>query len=157
MLRETLGALTELAVRRLNRFARRIGSPALASVPVSAAMLSRLDTVNVEQPLDDVAQLLVAGRHPRLLVVGAHGSPVGVVTRADIAVAVQVLGPHAPVAEAPLHDVVTVAPSDSLSDVIALLRGAPEAVAVVIDRGSPVGLLTLDGLSAYADESRPAA
>jgi CBS domain-containing protein len=147
-MRKQLGALISVGISVLSRLARRLGHPAFASMPVSAAILDRLATVSVDQSLEDVAQLLVAGRSSQVPIVDG-GKPVGVVTREDLAAGVQVLGPHAPVAEAPHRGVVTVSPADSLADVFARLRAAPEAVAVVVDRGAPVGVITLEHLLAY--------
>jgi CBS domain-containing protein len=79
------------------------------------------------------------------------GKPVGVVTRADLATGVQVLGPRAPVAELPRRGVLTVSPADSLADVFVRLRQDPEAVAVVVDHGAAVGMVTFDRLLAYLD------
>jgi CBS domain-containing protein len=149
LLRRALVALLDDATRALVKLGRRLGRPALASIPVSAVMLSRVETVSVEQPLEDVAQLLVAGHHTHLPVVD-HGAPVGVVTRGDVALGLERSGPHTPVGEAPRHDVVTVTPSDSLADVLRKLRDTPEALALVVDHGAPVGLITVDRLVAYA-------
>jgi predicted transcriptional regulator len=154
-LKRSLAGIASSVVCVLARAARRLGYPVLASVPVSAAMLTRLETVSIEQPLEDVAQTLVAGRHVRLPVV-ADGTPVGVVTRDDIALGVEQAGPHAPLAAAPRHDALVVAPSDSLVDVLARLRAMPDAVAVVIDHGEPVGMLTLDFLAAYMEAQKAA-
>src|SRR5688500_10652533 len=148
MLRRALVRVLEETTRTLVKLGKRLGRPALATVPVSAVMLSRLDTVTAEQPLEDVAQLLVASRSVQLPII-ENNTPVGVVTRDDIALGLARSGPHAPVGEAPRHDVITVTPSDSLADVLAKLRELPGAVAIVIDRGTPVGLLTVDRLVAY--------
>jgi CBS domain-containing protein len=147
-LRRALVALVDDATRALVGIGRRLDGPALATVPVSAVMLSRVETVSIEQPLDEVAELLVAGHHEQLPVVD-NGAPVGVLTRGDVATGLQRSGPHAPVSAAPRHDVVTVTPSDSLADVLDRLRETPDAVALVVDRGAPVGLLTVDRLEAY--------
>lgn len=147
-MRKKLGALISVGISVLSRAARRLGYPALATVPVSAVILNRLATVSVEQRLEDVAQLLVAGRREQVPLVDG-GKPVGVVTRDDLAVAVKLYGPHAPVAEIARHSVVTVSPSDSLADVFVRLRDEPEAVAVVVDHGAPVGMVTYDHLLAY--------
>lgn len=155
-LRRTLSRLTALAIRKLTTVARRLGSPALATVPVSAAMLTRLPTVKPEQPLEDVAQLFVGGRNAQLAVV-EDGHPVGVVTRDDVALGLEQQGPRAPIAVAPKHDVVTVSPSDSLADVLEQLRAAPDRVAVVVDHGEPVGLLTFEKLVAYVAAAELAA
>jgi len=112
-------------------------------------MLTRLPVVDTNESLEDVAQLFIGGRNAELAVV-SNGAPVGVVTRADITAGIEECGPHAAVAEAPRHDVVTVTPSDSLADVLDQLRAAPDSVAVVVDRGETVGLLTFDRLVEYA-------
>jgi CBS domain-containing protein len=153
LLRRTLGLLTLGVVRKLSTIARRLGTPALATVPVSAAMLTRLPVVAPDEALADVAQFFVGGRNGEVTVVDG-GQPVGVVTRDDVALGLERSGPSARVGEAPKHDVVTVSPSDSLVDVLDELRAAPDRVAVVIDHGEPVGLLTIDRLIAYVEESR---
>ena len=150
MMRQKLGAVVDATMRCLSRVARRLGGPALATVPVSAVMLSRLVTVSAEQPIGDAVQVLVGGRHAQLPVL-VDGMPVGVVTRDDLATGLRESGPYAPLAAAPRHDVVMVAPSDSLSDVFHRLQEAPDAVALVVDRGEPVGLLTYDHLVEYIE------
>lgn len=153
-MREKLGALISVGISVLSRIARRLGYPALAGVPVSAVILNRLDTVSVEQPLEDVARMLVAGRHSEVPVVDGD-RPVGVITRDGLAAAVQALGPHAPVAGATRRDVLTVSPSDPLEDVLVRLREAPESVAVVIDHGAPVGLVTFENVLDYIEHNGP--
>ncbi|MBA3457243.1 MAG: CBS domain-containing protein [Deltaproteobacteria bacterium] len=129
--------------------ARRLKYPALASVPVSAAMLSRVDSVSPEQHLDEVAQLFIAGRTVQVPVMD-HGVAVGVVTRDSVTSALQSSGPDALVASAASRHVVTVAPSDALEEVLARLQATPDSVALVVDHGSPVGVVTADALVAYA-------
>lgn len=119
---------------------------AMAGVPVSAAMLRRVALVRPEQPLRDAATLLLGQEQ---LPVIDHGEPVGVITRGDVATALAHSGPNATVGEAPRHDVVTVAPSDPLDLVLDKLRHVPDSVAVVVDHGEPVGLLTAEALAAY--------
>jgi CBS domain-containing protein len=111
-------------------------------------MLTRLPCIKPEQHLEDIAQLLVGGKVGELAVV-EDGKPVAVVTRDDVALGIEQAGPHGLVCEAPRHDVVTVTPSDSLADVLEQLRAAPERVAVVVDHGEPVGLLTVDRIETY--------
>lgn len=144
-----LGSIAEGATRLFAGIARRLKYPALVSVPVSAAMLSRVETVSPEQPLDEVAVLFTRGRVAQLPVID-HGVAVGVVTRDGVATALQEAGPHALVAAAPCRHVVTVAPSDDLGSVLAQLRARPNSVALVVDHGLPVGVLTEEVLAAYA-------
>ena len=95
---------------------------ALDGVPVSAAMLRRVDTVAPEQPLEEAAALLLAGGHDQLPVVD-HGRPIGVLTRHDLAQGLAAAGRGATVAAAPTHTIVTVEPTDSLDLVLDRLRG----------------------------------
>jgi CBS domain-containing protein len=152
-----IGGLANRAISVLAAVVRRVGGPTLLGVPVSAAILTRVAAVRPEQPLDEVAQLLVSGRHDLLPVI-EHGRAVSVITRGDVAVGLERVGPRAPVAAAPSHHVVTVTPTDSLAHVLARLEASPDAVAVVIDHGGPVGVLTAASVAAYLDDvaRRPA-
>jgi CBS domain-containing protein len=148
VLTRAAASLVEGATHALAHVGRWLGQP--EAVPVGAVMLSRVATVSAEQSLEDAAQLLVATRSTHLPVVDG-ASVLGVVTREDVATAVARSGPRARVATAPRHDAIRVAPSDSIADVMARLRAVPGSVAVVEDRGMPVGLLTLERLLAYSE------
>jgi CBS domain-containing protein len=152
-LRKALGFLAAAAVRKLTSVARRLGAPSLATIPVSAAMLTALPVIKPSSSLEDVAELFIGGKNRELAVV-EHGHPVRVVTRDDIATGLERRGPQASISDAPSHDVVEVAPSDSLEDVLEQLRAAPDSVAVVVDRGEAVGLLTYEKLWAYAAHAK---
>jgi Zn-dependent protease/CBS domain-containing protein len=121
---------------------------AIAGVPVSAAMVRRVDAVAPDQLLEDAAALLVAGGLDSLPVID-HGRPLGVLTRADLATALAHAYPGATVATAPRHELITVSPRDPLEAVFERLGGDPDAVALVVDHGEPVGLLTADHLAQY--------
>lgn len=137
---------------RLGRFfaslANKLHYPALASVPVSAAMLSRVAAVGAGQTLEDAATLVARGTGP-LPVIDDAGHPVGVVTRHSLAHALVEAGPHAPIAAASHGHVVEVDPWASAAEVLALLRATPDSVALVVDHGAPVGLLTAEQLGGY--------
>jgi Zn-dependent protease/CBS domain-containing protein len=128
---------------------------AISGVPVSAAMLRRVESVTPEQPLEDAAALLLTGGLNQLPVID-HGQPVGVITRSDVASALARAGTEATVATAPKHDIVTVSPADSLDFVLDKLRQHPDAVALVVDHGQPVGVLTAEHLAAYVAMHAPA-
>jgi CBS domain-containing protein len=134
------GATQERALSQLKH--------AIAGVPVSAAMLRRVEAVTPEQPLEDAASLLVRGGLQQLPVID-HGKPVAVITRSDVATALAHAGPDATVASAPKHGIVMVSPSDSLDSVLENLRAHPDSVALVMDHGLPVGVLTAEHLAAY--------
>ena len=148
-----LRCLSELAtgaLAALASLAHRVGAPRFLGVPVSAAILTRMVAVRPEQSLDEVAQILVSGRHDQLPVLD-QGKPVAVITRQDIATGLERVGPHATVATAPSHHIVTVTPTDSLAHVLERLHAMPDSVAVVVDHGAAVGLLTTESVMAYLD------
>jgi len=131
----------------LAAIAKKLQYPALASVPVSAAMLSRVDAVTLDQTISDVAQQLVAHGVTQLPVIDGD-RVLGVVTRDGLAQAHAEAGSRATVAMA-LSEVLQVEPSASANEVLAHLRTHPETVALVVDHGSPVGVLTVDALETY--------
>ncbi len=127
--------------------AKKLQYPALATVPVSAAMLSRVDAVTPDQTLGDAAQLVARGTGP--LPVIDHGRALGVVTRDALTDALIASGPRASISAASCRDVVTVDPSTPASEVLARLRLVPNSIALVVDHGSPMGFVTEAQLVAY--------
>jgi predicted transcriptional regulator len=148
-----IGSVANRAISAIVSVAHRFGAPTLVGVPVSAAILTRVVAVRPEQTLDEVAQLLVAGRHDFLPVID-HGEPVAVVTRQDVAAGLARVGPRATVSAAPSHHVVTVMANEPLARVLERLQEMPDAIAVVVDHGGPVGVLTEKTLMAYLDRAR---
>jgi len=122
-------------------------------MPVCAAMLTRIATANVDDRLDHVAGLFLSCGQDSIPVL-EHGVPVGVLTRLDVVSGLTAGGPLASVRAAPMRPVITVTPSEPLDRVLARLRAAPGSVAVVLDHGATVGLLTAHALSSYADRCR---
>jgi CBS domain-containing protein len=82
-----------------------------------------------------------------------HGRALGVVTRDALAHALAESGPSATIAMAEHRSVVTVSPSASATDVLEKLRAHPDAVALVVDHGAPVGLLTAEQLEDYLERA----
>jgi len=145
-------AAARYAVAAIGATVRRLGGPKLLSVPVSAAMLTRVATAHPQQPLDEVAQLFVTGRVVHVPVID-RGRPVSVITRGDVATGLASAGPHGTVASAPSHQAVAVTAIDSLRDVLDRLEAAPDAVAVVFDHGGAVGVLTAETVAQYLDDA----
>jgi predicted transcriptional regulator len=127
--------------------AKKLQYPALATIPVSAAMLHRVETVTPDQTLADAAQLCMRGNQHVPVVAG--GRALGVVTKDALAHALAESGPGATISMAEQRSVITVGPSASATDVLQHLRAHPDAVALVVDHGSPVGLLTVELLEDY--------
>jgi CBS domain-containing protein len=130
--------------------AKRLAAP---SIPISAVLLARTSTaaVHPEQPLEDVAQMFVANRAMQMPVID-HGVAIGIVTRNAVGETLEHDGPHTPVGLVHLRDVVVVEPSAELDDVLAELDEHPGAVALVLDHGSPLGMVTREQLDAFLDE-----
>lgn len=129
--------------------AKRLAAP---SIPISAVILARTSTVTVnpEQPLEDVAQMFVANRATQMPVISG-GVALGVVTRNAVGETLEHEGPHTPVGLVSLKDVIVVEPNAPIDDVIAELDGHPGAVALVLDHGSPLGMVTREQLDAYLE------
>ncbi len=134
----------------LGAIAKRLGGP---SIPISALILARSSpaAVTPEQPIEDVAQLFVAGKVTKMPVID-HGVAIGVVTRTAVGETLEHDGPHTPVGLVALSDVVVVAPNDSLDVVRDQLDDHPGAVILVLDRGVLVGLVTREELETYIEE-----
>jgi CBS domain-containing protein len=136
-----LGARQEAGMVRLRT--------AISDVPVSAAMTRQLEVVTPDQPLEQAARLLVATGQAQLPIMD-HGEMVGVLTRGDVTSGFATVGADGRVAAAPHHDAVTVAPTDPLDHVFDRLASAPDAIAVVVDDGAPVGIVTTEQLAMFA-------
>jgi len=129
---------------------------ALADVPVSAAMNRQITTVTSDERLDEAARLLVATGQDQLPIVD-HGELIGVLTPADVAVGIAGSGATATVAAAPHHAVIAVAPNEPLDQVFDRLAGSPDTVAIVIEHGAPIGVVTPEQMARFvALRTRPA-
>lgn len=136
-----LGARQEAAMVRLRT--------AISDVPVSAAMKRQIEVVTPDQPLEQAARLLVATGQAQLPIMD-HGEMVGVLTRGDVTSGIAAAGADGRVAAAPHHDAVTVAPTEPLDHVLDRLASSPDAIAVVVDDGVPVGIVTTEQLAMFA-------
>ena len=131
--------------------AKKLAKPA-ASIPISAVILARtspMSTARPDQALEDVAQLFVGGNAQMAVI--DHGKALGVVTRDALAGSIASDGRHTPVGLVAMGDVVVVGPNDPLLEVLEQLDENPGAVALVLDHGSPVGMVTREQLDAYLE------
>lgn len=134
----------------LAAIAKRLAGP---SIPISAVILARSSSttsVAPTQPIEDVAQILVATSTTQVPVID-HGVAIGVATRRAVGETLELAGPHAPVGLVTLGEVVVVDPGTALDDVLEELAERPGAVALVLDRGAPLGLVTREQLDAYLE------
>jgi len=80
-----------------------------------------------------------------------QGIAIGVVTRNGLGETLEHEGPHTPVGLVALSDVVVVEPNANLAEVLAELEHHPGAIALVLDQGSPLGMVTREQLDAFID------
>ena len=135
-----MGARTEARMTKMRA--------AVVNVPVSAAMNRHFDVVRADEPLGEAARLLVTTGQHELPIVD-HGEMVGVLTRTDVAHGIEQVGPTAAISRAQHHDAITVAPNEPLEGVFDRLAHDPHSIAVVVERGMPVGVVTAEQLATY--------
>lgn len=130
------------------RVTRTHPAPHHAKLAVREAMYRTHHAVAPGDSLGAAARCLVeTGQHPLPIV--DHGETVGVLTRCDVATGINQVGAQATVAAAPHHDAITIAGSESVDDLADRLAKAPDAIAVVIDDGAPVGVVTAQQLATF--------
>lgn len=120
----------------------------LVGIPARAVMSRRLELVDADDSLAAAASLMVDAGAAVLPIVD-HGRMVGALTRADLVDGMRAIGPEASVVRAPRHAVVRIAPDEPLDQVLEELQAAPDAIAVVVEGETPVGLVTPDQLATY--------
>ncbi len=121
-----------------------------AKTPVREAMCSKIHAVRSEDSLGEAAHWLVeTGQHPLPIVDG--GQTVGVLTRRDVATGLEHAGAQGSVALAPHHGAITVSPQDSVEGVAAQLSHQPDAIVVVMDAGTAVGIVTAEQLATFVE------
>lgn len=127
---------------------------ALVDVPVREAMSRPVEVVTSDAPLVEAARLLVTTGQMQLPIVD-HGEPVGVLTRGDIAAGLRTAGELARIDAVPHHPAIAVAPTDPLEAVFDRLAHEPDAIAVVVEHGTAIGLVTTDQLATYVALHHP--
>jgi len=117
----------------------------LAGLPVRAAMMTRFHTLDVDAPLRHAVDLLIAGDQQDFPVIRA-GVPVGVLTRTDLARAIQQHGTEASVGSVVATDSEYADASEPLEEAIQRMREHGRSALPVLLYGQLVGLLTLENV-----------
>jgi CBS domain-containing protein len=120
----------------------------LKGVPVSEAMLTDFRTLSPHDSLGHAADLLLAGTQQNFPVL-SDGQPVGVLTREALLIGLAHGGRETRVADVPLGELGHVELGEPLVPAVALLREGGLPCLQVVDRGRPVGLLTLENIGEY--------
>jgi len=119
----------------------------LSGVTVARAMIRNPVIVGADEPIERVAERMIAGGQYQLPVLD-DGRLVGVVTAPDLAATLAAPGPHGAVSSIVRTDIPVVAPGDPLDRAMESLERA--GLACVVERGELVGLLTIEQLATYA-------
>jgi len=121
---------------------------ALGGIPVRRAMLTDFRTLTPRESLARAVELILAGSQQDFPVV-ENGQVVGVLTRADLLVALTRRGQEAPVAEVMRRDFQTVDSTEMLEAAFVRLQGCDCHTLPVVDRGQLVGLVTMDNVGEF--------
>jgi CBS domain-containing protein len=115
---------------------------------VSQMMVTDFKTIPVHATLSHAADLLLAGEQREFPVVDNLVHAEGILTRDNLIRGLRRNGPDAAVGQAMTASAPTVSPTLGFQDALDRLRGSGlPALPVVDDRGSLVGLLTMDNIT----------
>ncbi|MBY0394884.1 MAG: site-2 protease family protein [Thermoleophilia bacterium] len=120
----------------------------LKDIPVRAAMLTEYHALQPNDTLGRAADLLLAGTQHDFPVL-AHDGSNGVLTRADLLNGLAAGGRDATVASHTRTPLDAVEADSLLAPAVALLREGGVPCLQVVERGRPVGLLSLENVGEY--------
>lgn len=118
----------------------------LAGLPARAAMITDFEVLRSDDPLRRAVELLVSGTQTDFPVM-EDGVTIGVLTRADLMVALRNLGDEAPAGAAVRRDVGTIDPGEPLEAVFQRMRERRQTALPVVSSDRLVGLVTLENVS----------
>jgi Zn-dependent protease len=118
----------------------------LSGLPARAAMLTTFEVLDVNDPLQRAVDRLVAGSQQDFPVLDG-GAPVGMLSRADLLLALQRSGAGAPVGAAVARDRPVAEAGEPLEDVLARMREHRLSALPVLSEGRLVGVVTVENVS----------
>lgn len=118
----------------------------LSGLPVRAAMITDFEVLRGDDPLRRAVELLVAGTQTDFPVV-EDGVTIGVLTRADLMIALRNLGDEATAGVAVRRDGGAIEPGEPLEAVFQRMRERRQTPLPVVSGDRLVGLVTLENVS----------
>jgi Zn-dependent protease/predicted transcriptional regulator len=118
----------------------------MSGLPVSAAMVTSFETLDVHDPLQRAIDLLMAGSQQDFPVLET-GVPVGVLSRAELIIALQRSGAGTPVGEVVRRDGQAAEPNEPLELAFQRMREHRHSALMVVSQGRLVGLITSENVS----------
>ncbi|MEP6860345.1 MAG: CBS domain-containing protein [Deltaproteobacteria bacterium] len=120
----------------------------VAGTPVRKAMITELDPLDAELPIETAAERMLA-RGLEVAPIVRAGVPIGIVTSSDVAGLLALKGVAARVGTI-AHPVPVLGPEDLVEHALDDLEQVPDQTALVCEHGVLVGMLTADQVAAYA-------
>jgi Zn-dependent protease len=121
---------------------------ALAGIPVSRAMLTDFSTLVLSDSLARAIELVLAGSQQDFPVM-QNGHVAGILTRADLLVALSQRGPSSIAGEVMRREFQTADASEMLETVLARLQECDCHTLPVLRKGQLVGLVTMDNVGEF--------
>jgi len=118
----------------------------MSGLPVSAAMVTEFATVDVRDPLQRAVDLLMAGSQQDFPVL-EDGVLVGLLSRAELVVALQHSGAGTPVGEVVRRDGRAAEPTEPLEVAFQRMREHRHTALPVVGQGRLLGMITLENVS----------
>jgi CBS domain-containing protein len=117
----------------------------LSGLPVRAGMVTELRVLDVRDPLQRAVDYLMAGAQQDFPVLDGN-TPIGMLTRSQLAVALQRLGAAAPVGQAVEPQKEFADPTESLEGAMQRMRERGRTALPVLENGALVGMITLENV-----------
>jgi Zn-dependent protease/CBS domain-containing protein len=118
----------------------------MTGFPVRAAMITEFDTLDVSDPLQRAVDLLMTGSQQDFPVVeGAR--PVGILSRADLLLALQRQGPATAIGSVVSRDGEAADPYEPLEEAFQRMREKQRQALPVVTQGRLVGLVTTENVT----------
>jgi predicted transcriptional regulator len=117
----------------------------LSGLPVRAAMLTHFFSLDAREPLQHAVDYLMAGSQQDFPVLEGS-TPIGVLTRADLAMALRQHAPETPVGEVVRRSTDAVDAADSLETAMQRMRREGRSSLPVTQQGVIIGMITLENV-----------
>lgn len=125
----------------------------VAGTPVRDAMITALDPLDAELPIEVAAERMLA-RGVDVAPIVRDGNAIGIVTSEDVAGLLALEGVAAPVGTI-AHPVPVLGPDDTVERALDDLEQQRDQTALVCDRGALIGMLSLEQIESYASIRGP--
>ncbi|HEY6033942.1 MAG TPA: site-2 protease family protein [Kofleriaceae bacterium] len=125
----------------------------VAGTPVRDAMITSLDPLDADMPIEIAAERMLA-RGVDVAPIVREGSAIGIVTSEDVAGLLALKGVAAQVGSI-AHAVPVLGPDDSVERALDDLERVRDQTALVCDHGALIGMLSLDQIESYASIRGP--